>query len=227
VTTTIMLQILPFWFASLLLGVPLFVGMALAAMAFAYLGGFPMGIVPQKIGQSANSFPLLAAPLFILMGNIMNSAGITDRIFAFATACVGWLRGGLCHANIFASASQVPLPHFGSNCAGSFASTGLRKLSTSGSITVMPALFSVSTSVPSCRVSSASCQVTPAAMAASTVARSAAERPCQKSSFTTTSRGVMMWPVRTRNFCTSFSLALWIVGRGFSCPSTAPWLRAR
>lgn len=102
-TTTIMLQILPFWFASLLLGVPLFVGMALAAMAFAWLGGFPMGIVPQKIAQSANSFPLLAAPLFILMGNIMNSAGITDRIFAFATACVGWLRGGLCHANILAS----------------------------------------------------------------------------------------------------------------------------
>ena len=64
---------------------------------------FPLGIVPQKIAQSANSFPLLAAPLFILMGNIMNSAGITDRIFAFATACVGWLRGGLCHANILAS----------------------------------------------------------------------------------------------------------------------------
>ena len=64
---------------------------------------FPLGIVPQKIAQSANSFPLLAAPLFILMGNIMNSAGITDRIFTFATACVGWLRGGLCHANILAS----------------------------------------------------------------------------------------------------------------------------
>ena len=55
------------------------------------------------MAQAANSFPLLAAPLFILMGNIMNAAGITDRIFAFATACVGWLRGGLCHANILAS----------------------------------------------------------------------------------------------------------------------------
>src|SRR5688572_16362330 len=101
--TLLMAEILGVWFASLLLGVPLFVGMALAAMAFAYLGGFPMGIVPQKIGQSANSFPLLAAPLFILMGNIMNSAGITERIFTFATACVGWLRGGLCHANILGS----------------------------------------------------------------------------------------------------------------------------
>ena len=59
--------------------------------------------MPQKLAQSVNSFPLLAAPLFILMGNIMNSAGITERIFTFATACVGWLRGGLCHANILAS----------------------------------------------------------------------------------------------------------------------------
>src|SRR5918994_4996731 len=101
--STLMLQILPIWFAALLLGVPLFVSMGLAAVALAYFGAFPLGIVPQKIAQSAYSFPLLAAPLFILMGNIMNSAGITDRIFAFATACVGFLRGGLCHANILAS----------------------------------------------------------------------------------------------------------------------------
>ena len=60
--------------------------MGLAAFAFVALGGLSMSIVPQKIAQSANSFPLLAAPLFILMGNIMNSAGITERIFAFATA---------------------------------------------------------------------------------------------------------------------------------------------
>jgi tripartite ATP-independent transporter DctM subunit len=99
----LMAEILAVWFAALLLGLPLFASMGLAALAFVWLGGIPGGIVPQKIAQAANSFPLLAAPLFILMGNIMNSAGITDRIFAFATACVGWLRGGLCHANILAS----------------------------------------------------------------------------------------------------------------------------
>jgi tripartite ATP-independent transporter DctM subunit len=101
--TATMGYILAAWFGALLVGVPLFASMGLAAFAFVWFAGIPGGIIPQKIAQSANSFPLLAAPLFILMGNIMNSAGITDRIFAFATACVGWLRGGLCHANILAS----------------------------------------------------------------------------------------------------------------------------
>jgi len=91
------------WFAALMLGMPLFASMGLAALAFFWLNGMPLVLVPQKFAQAANSFPMLAAPLFILMGNIMNSAGITDRIFSFATACVGWLRGGLCHANILAS----------------------------------------------------------------------------------------------------------------------------
>ena len=98
-----MLQIGAVWFAAILLGVPLFASMGLAAFAFVTLGGLTSTIIPQKIAQSANSFPILAAPLFILMGSIMNSAGITERIFSFATKVVGWLRGGLCHANILAS----------------------------------------------------------------------------------------------------------------------------
>ena len=101
--TGLMWQILGGWVIAMLMGVPLFASMGLASFAFVMLGGMPPGMVPQKIAQSANSFPLLAAPLFILMGNIMNSSGITERIFTFATACVGWLRGGLCHANILAS----------------------------------------------------------------------------------------------------------------------------
>jgi tripartite ATP-independent transporter DctM subunit len=101
--TLLMAEILAVWVLALLAGVPLFATMGLAAFAFVAFGGLSMSIVPQKLAQSVNSFPLLAAPLFILMGNIMNSAGITERIFTFATACVGWLRGGLCHANILGS----------------------------------------------------------------------------------------------------------------------------
>lgn len=101
--TELLLTVLGVWFVALLLGVHLYASMGLAAAAFVWFGGFGLSIVPQKIAQAAMSFPLVAAPLFILMGNIMNSAGITERIFGFATACVGWLRGGLCHANILAS----------------------------------------------------------------------------------------------------------------------------
>ncbi|GAB5376444.1 MAG: TRAP transporter large permease [Acuticoccus sp.] len=101
--TTLMFEILAAWLVAILVGVPIYAALGLAAVAFVTLVGMPPDIVPQKLAQSINSFPLLAAPLFILMGNIMNSSGITDRIFGFATACVGWVRGGLCHANILAS----------------------------------------------------------------------------------------------------------------------------
>jgi tripartite ATP-independent transporter DctM subunit len=50
-----------------------------------------------------DSFPLLAVPFFILAGNLMNSAGITNRIYDFAVAMAGWTRGGLAHVNILGS----------------------------------------------------------------------------------------------------------------------------
>lgn len=101
--TETMLVVLALWLVSLFLGLPLFAGLGLASFAFVWQAGIPLGIVPQRMAQAANSFPLLAAPLFILMGNVMNASGVTERIFRFATAVVGWLRGGLCHANIVAS----------------------------------------------------------------------------------------------------------------------------
>jgi len=101
--TTLMGAILAAWFVSLFLGPTLYAAMGLAGFAFLALSGIPGIVIPQKIAMAANSFPLLAAPLFILMGNVMNSAGISYRIFDFAKAVVGWMRGGLCHANILGS----------------------------------------------------------------------------------------------------------------------------
>lgn len=98
-----MAAVLAAWAAMLATGTPLFVLLGLAGWAFAAVAGFPGIVVPQRIAMAANSFPLLAAPFFILMGNVMNAAGITERIFTFARALTGWLRGGLCHANITAS----------------------------------------------------------------------------------------------------------------------------
>ena len=99
----LMLEIVGVWLVAILLGLPLFAAMGLAAFAFVLIGGLSGSIVPQKMAQAMNSFPLVAAPLFILMGNILGAAQLTDRIVRFATSLVGALRGGYAHASILSS----------------------------------------------------------------------------------------------------------------------------
>ncbi|HVJ72531.1 MAG TPA: TRAP transporter large permease, partial [Casimicrobiaceae bacterium] len=99
----LMLWILAAWFVALFAGPTIYAAMGLAGFAFLAFAGIPGIVIPQKIAMAANSFPLLAAPLFILMGNLMNSSGISVRIFEFAKSVVGWMRGGLCQANIVGS----------------------------------------------------------------------------------------------------------------------------
>ena len=101
--TTLMLIILGVWFVSLFLGPPIWLTMVLAGTAFVLINDINPIIIPQQEVSAVNSFTFVAAPLFILMGNIMNSGGITERIFRFATVCVGWMKGGLCQANILGS----------------------------------------------------------------------------------------------------------------------------
>ena len=102
-TSAIMLLILVVWFFALFSGASIYVMMALAGAAFVYVAGIDLIVLPQKFTKAADSFPLLAAPMYILMGSLMNSSGVTVRIFRFATVCVGWWKGGLCHANILGS----------------------------------------------------------------------------------------------------------------------------
>lgn len=99
----LVLAVIGAWFVSLFAGPAIYAAMGLAGFAFLALAGIPGIVIPQKVAMAANSFPLLAAPLFILMGNLMNTGGISVRIFAFAKALVGWMRGGLCQANILGS----------------------------------------------------------------------------------------------------------------------------
>ncbi len=101
--TGMMFKLLGGWLVAIMAGLPLYASMALAALAFLWLGGFPITILPQKMAGSMNSFPLVAAPLFILMGNILGAAKITDRIVDFASAVIGWVRGGYAHASILTS----------------------------------------------------------------------------------------------------------------------------
>jgi TRAP-type C4-dicarboxylate transport system permease large subunit len=66
-------------------------------------GVAPDFVVIHRMVSGVDSFPLLAVPFFILAGNLMNSAGITNRIYNFALALVGWLKGGLGHVNVVGS----------------------------------------------------------------------------------------------------------------------------
>ena len=89
----------------LLLGVPIAISMGLTAvLTFVFLGeGFVLTMVAQRMYSSTTAFTLLAIPFFILAGNLMNTGGITRRVFRFALALVGHLRGGLGHVNVVAS----------------------------------------------------------------------------------------------------------------------------
>jgi len=101
--TATMTTILCVWAMCLFLGPPIWLTMALAATAFVFLQHIDPIIIVQQEVSASNSFTFVAAPLFILMGHVMNNAGVTQRIFGFAATIVGWLRGGLCHANVIAS----------------------------------------------------------------------------------------------------------------------------
>ena len=88
-------------FALLLLGAPVAVALALSSLLFVLVEGkVPDIVVMHRMINGVDSFPLLAVPFFILAGNLMNTAGITNRIYDFAKALVGWMRGGLGQVNI-------------------------------------------------------------------------------------------------------------------------------
>src|SRR5689334_17923863 len=85
-------------------GIPVAIAMAGASLLFIlFSGGLPPFVVMHRMVSGIDSFPLLAVPFFILAGNLMNNAGITNRIYNFALALVGWLRGGLGHVNVVGS----------------------------------------------------------------------------------------------------------------------------
>lgn len=82
------------------------IAIALMSTSIVYLSldpQVPMLVVGQKIFAALDSFPLMAVPFFVLVGQVMNTGGITDKIFVFANNLVGHVRGGLGHVNIVSS----------------------------------------------------------------------------------------------------------------------------
>ncbi len=98
------LAMLVSFLAGMATGLPVAIAMAGSALVYILLtGDLPPSVVMHRMISGIDSFPLLAIPFFILAGNLMNNAGITTRIYNFALALVGWLRGGLGHVNVIAS----------------------------------------------------------------------------------------------------------------------------
>src|SRR5712675_2017081 len=92
------------FFATLLAGIPVFIALAFSSLLYThFIANIPDFVILHRMAGGLDSFPLLAVPFFILAGNLMNSAGITNRIYDFAVATCGWMRGGLAHVNIFGS----------------------------------------------------------------------------------------------------------------------------
>lgn len=89
----------------LLIGAPIGVALGLASMfGIEFFSSVPLEVTAQRMIAGIRSFPLLAIPLYILAGALMNASGITQRLVDFAYAIVGSIRGGLAQVTIITTA---------------------------------------------------------------------------------------------------------------------------
>jgi tripartite ATP-independent transporter DctM subunit len=98
-----MLVLLGGFLLLLILKVPVGFSLFGSSVTYMIINDIPLEVAAQRLGYGPDSFALLAVPFFILAGCIMNSSGVTQRIFDFADRLVGHIHGGLGHANILAS----------------------------------------------------------------------------------------------------------------------------
>ena len=89
--------------AFFILGFPVVVAMAVPALLYVLLSGFPMELLAQRMTYALDSFPLVAVPVFIFVGSLMNQSGITSDIYRFAHTVAGRVPGGLAQVNVVGS----------------------------------------------------------------------------------------------------------------------------
>ena len=91
-------------FFCLLIGMPVALALGIPSVIyFIFDKSLPNFTAIQRMVAGANTYPLLAVPFFIFAGNLMNTGGVTKRIFDFANKLVGHIKGGLGHVNVVAS----------------------------------------------------------------------------------------------------------------------------
>lgn len=86
------------------LGMPLAFSLGVSALGGLLLSGFDLAVLPPRLMNSVNSFPLMSIPLFMVTGELMLKAGIMDRLVDFANAFVGRMRGGLAQVALLSGA---------------------------------------------------------------------------------------------------------------------------
>ena len=89
--------------ALLLIGVPIAFALGLAGTVGILDRGLALVSVPSRMFTGIDSFILLSAPFYILAGELMNTSGVTNRIFSFSHALAGHIRGGFGHVNVIGS----------------------------------------------------------------------------------------------------------------------------
>jgi tripartite ATP-independent transporter DctM subunit len=96
--------LLLFFIILLVVGAPIAVAMGFSSMLVCVIfQAYPTLAIVHKIAAGVDSYVLISIPFFILAGEIMNTGGITNRIFNFANLLVGRIPGGMGHTNVFAS----------------------------------------------------------------------------------------------------------------------------
>jgi tripartite ATP-independent transporter DctM subunit len=86
-----------------MLGFPVVLAIGIPCVVYIFANGLPIDLVAQRTLYALDSFPLVAVPVFLFVGSLMNSAGISRYIYAFADTAVGRMPGGLAQVNIFGS----------------------------------------------------------------------------------------------------------------------------
>ncbi len=84
-------------------GIPLAISLGLSSIVTVFYYDLPLTIVTRLMYSSMNSFVMVAVPLFVLAGNVMQEGGVSDRIFESANSWMGRFRGGIGHVNVIAS----------------------------------------------------------------------------------------------------------------------------
>lgn len=87
----------------LFFGIPVAFTLGFVSLLFIFTKDFPLSLLPQRMFVGLDSFPLMALPLFLLAGNLMNTGGITDRLWKFARTLVGFIPGGMGHVSVLSS----------------------------------------------------------------------------------------------------------------------------